>query len=235
MKRVLLVGGTGSTIGYALLKRFQENFLIAATYFSDSSKESNSNIENVSYYYLDIRNTKEVKSVVEKVEKELGPVDVLINNAGIFASGLIPLMKASDWNNVVETNLTGYFNTCKYVSQRMMKRKRGNIINIASLKGIVGGMGEAAYSASKAGVMALTKSLAKELAPYNIRVNAVCPGFIVSDLNRKNEKIVEKVKKESLMDISENLSDVVNFLLFLCSNSLKSVTGQVFHIDSRIH
>jgi 3-oxoacyl-[acyl-carrier protein] reductase len=131
-------------------------------------------------------------------------------------------------------NLTGVFNTCQATCRRMLARGCGQIINIASVKGLTGGPEESAYAASKAGVIALSKSLAQELAPGGVRVNAVCPGYIPSRLSGIDERTRAAQKKRALLDIRHNLDDLADFIEFLCADRLRSVTGQVFHIDSRV-
>lgn len=235
MKKLLLIGGPGSAIGAKLLETLCENeYRIAATFFSKDYREEYANKKNISLYPLDISRENAVESLIRKVEQELGGIDILINNAGIFRGKLMALTKPEQWKQVLDVNLTGVFFTCKLVSREMMKRKKGKIINIASAKGIKGGAGESAYSASKAGIIALTKSIARELASCHIAVNAVCPGFIPSQLNLHSENARINAQKESLMDIAHNLNDAVHFIRFLCSPHLQSVTGQVFYIDSRM-
>lgn len=235
MKTILLVGGPGSTIGAKLLEVLSnEDYQVAATWFSED-KTGTVEHRNVHLYHLDITEPVMVDALVDRVGKELGAIDILINNAGIFSGRVLPLTSYEEWQKVLAVNLTGIFNTCKSTSRKMMQRKRGKIINIASLKGVTGGEGETAYAASKAGVIALTKGLARELAPFGIAVHAVCPGFISSALSEFDVQLKAQEAKQSLMDIEHNLDDAVNFISFLCGDSLKSVTGQVFHIDSRIH
>jgi len=235
MKKLLLIGGPGSVIGAQLLEILcEKEYRIAATFFSGDYREQYATRKNISLYPLDISRENEVESLIRKVEQELGGIDILINNAGIFRGKLMALTNPEQWKQVLDVNLTGVFFTCKSVTREMMKRKKGKIINIASSKGMKGGAGESAYSASKAGVIALTKSMARELAGHHITVNAVCPGFIPSRLNRHSENARINAQKESLMDIDHNLNDAVHFIRFLCSSQLQSVTGQVFYIDSRV-
>lgn len=230
---ILLVGGPGSSIGAALLAELGTAYRVAATWLSQAPDLAPQ--ERVRFYPLDVTDAAAVGALLEQVERELGPVDVLINNAGIFRGRAVALMSADAWQQVLDVNLTGVFTVCKAVARPMMQRRRGKIINIASLKGVIGGAGEAAYAASKAGVIALTKSLARELAPYQIAVNAVCPGFISSELNRFDAQRLAEAAAQSLLDINHNLDDLVHFIHFLCGDKLKSVTGQVFYIDSRVH
>jgi len=206
---------------------------VAATWHAGPTPPPNAG--NASFYELNVADTAAVDEVIRRVEEDMGEIDVLINNAGISLGSLLPMTSADDWQRVMGVNLMGVFNTCKGVSRRMMRRKHGRIINVVSLKGVLGAAGESAYAASKGGAIALTKSLAVELAAYNIAVLAVCPGYISSALNGFNRQLEKKEADLSLMDTANNLEDAVNFIAFLCGDALKSVTGQVFHIDSRIH
>jgi 3-oxoacyl-[acyl-carrier protein] reductase len=230
----LLIGGPGSVLGSRLLQKLSEEFEVAATWFSGPPKPFAED-EHIHAYKLDVADATAVNALVCDLYEELGEIDVLINNAGAFLGHLLPMTSLEDWQHVLDVNFTGVFNTCKAVSRRMIQRRKGKIINIASVKGLIGGEGESAYSASKAGVIALTKSLARELAPYNVAVNAVCPGYIKSELNKFDDKLERIEQERALLDISNNLDDAVNLIKFLCGDGLKSVTGQVFHVDSRIH
>lgn len=225
---VLIVGGRGSVIGNAIITHLlEDNYHVISTTYSTSPS-------NQGELYLDITDEQAVATLIDTVDQQYGGIDIVINNAGVLADSLIPLLKTQDWQYVVETNLTGTFYVCKYASRKMIANKRGKVINIASLRGCTGNRGQSNYCAAKAGVISLTKTLAMELAPYQITVNAVCPGFIPSELNQYNVTKLKRAQKESLLDIEHNLSDVVNFITFLCSDKLRSVTGQVFYIDSRI-
>jgi 3-oxoacyl-[acyl-carrier protein] reductase len=165
---------------------------------------------------------------------EYDGIDVLINNAGILRDNFGSVMKHEEWQEVIDVNLTGVYTTCKYVSRRMITARRGQIINIASYKGVIGCRGQVNYCASKAGVIALTKSLARELGAFGIAVNAVCPGFIPSGLNGGSEEKIQRAREQSVLPIENNLRDVATFVGFLCTGGMKGVSGQVFHVDSRI-
>jgi 3-oxoacyl-[acyl-carrier protein] reductase len=181
----------------------------------------------------DVRNEQEVRKMCKVVIWKYGKLDVLINNAGICQDELTTHMNIGDWQNVIDTNLTSVFLCSKYFSKEMIKSRQGKILNISSYKGISGSIAQANYSTSKAGIIAFTKTLAKELSQFNISVNAICPGFIVTDLNQSNRKKMLIAQQQSLMDINNNLSDLIAFVTLICSDNLKSVTGQVFNIDSR--
>jgi 3-oxoacyl-[acyl-carrier protein] reductase len=233
-KTALLVGGPGSVLGSRLLQKLSEEFEVVTTWFS-APPNSFTEMDHVHPYKLDVADAAAVDALLREVHEGPGDVDILINNAGVFLGHTLPMTPLKDWQYVLNVNLTGVFNCCKAVSRKMMQRRTGKIINIASAKGLTGGEGESAYAASKAGVIALSKSLARELAPYNVTVNVVCPGYLKSELNKFDARLESIEQERALLDISNNLDDAVNLINFLCGESLKSVTGQVFHADSRIH
>lgn len=182
----------------------------------------------------DITNPEQTINLYKQTIKNFGRVDILINNAGICNDNLIQIMTKKQWDDVINTNLNGTFVCSKVFSRNMIKNKEGKIINIASLKGQIGCEGQVNYCASKAGIIGLTKALAKELARYNISVNAVCPGFIKTDLNRMDSKKIEQAKRMSLLDLDMNLDNLINFIIYMSSDNFNSITGQIFNIDSRV-
>jgi 3-oxoacyl-[acyl-carrier protein] reductase len=236
MSNILIIGGAGSTIGNAVTKKLLEDPThTVVTTSHEKQPQGAMRSDRLSIRQLDIRNETALQECINAFCQTHGCIDILINNAGILKDTFASVMKSSEWQDVIDVNLTGIFYSCKHVSRKMIARKRGKIINVASYKGMVGCRGQVNYSASKAGVIALTKSLARELGKFNISVNAVCPGFISSKLNGFSGAKVQRAREESLLDIKYNLSDIANFIAFLCSDQLQSVSGQVFCIDSRIH
>jgi len=181
---------------------------------------------------LDVTSFEKVQEAVNKILDNLGKIDILINNAGITKDGLMLRMQDADWDAVINVNLKGTFNCTKAVSRVMLKQKSGRIVNIASIIGIIGNPGQANYAASKAGIIALTKTTAKELASRAIIVNAVAPGFIQTDMTAK---LPEELKQKMLASIPLAKlglpQDVANACLFLSSDDAAYITGQVLVVD----
>ncbi len=174
----------------------------------------------------------DVGAAVSQIEEQLGPIDVLVNNAGITRDGLLIRMTEEAWSAVLDVNLKGVFNMTKAVTRGMMKRRGGRVVNIASVVGITGNAGQANYSASKAGVIGFTKSVAKELAARNVLVNAVAPGFIDTDMTRAlAEAARETLRKLIPLGRLGAAEDVANAVLFLSSDLASYMTGQVVVVD----
>ena len=180
----------------------------------------------------DVSNYSEAENLVEKVLNEYGSIDILVNNAGITRDNLLMRMTEDDFDKVVNTNLKGTFNFTKAVSKVMMKQRKGKIINIASVVGIIGNAGQSNYAAAKAGIIGFTKSVAKELGSRGITVNAIAPGFIETDMTAV---LSDKVKEQFINSIPLKRpgkpEDVANAALFLASDYSDYITGQVINID----
>ena len=179
-----------------------------------------------------VADAQEAATLVDAACQEFGRVDVLVNNAGITRDGLIARMKEEDFDAVVGVNLKGTFNCCKAVAQRMMKQRFGRIVNMSSVVGVAGNAGQANYAASKAGVIGLTKSLARELASRNVTANAVAPGFITTDMtaalsDKQREAMTERIAARRL----GAPEDVAALVLFLASDEAGYITGQVICVD----
>ncbi|MDH5662744.1 MAG: 3-oxoacyl-[acyl-carrier-protein] reductase [Elusimicrobiota bacterium] len=181
---------------------------------------------------VDVSSLSSVEEMVKKTLDKFGRIDILINNAGITRDGLVMRMKEEDWDLVLDINLKGAFNCIKTVSPIMMKQKSGKIVNIASIVGIIGNIGQANYSASKAGLIALTKTCARELASRRINVNAVAPGFIQTSMTeRLPAQVKEKLSSQIPFGEIGKPEDVASAVLFLVSEEASYVTGEVIRVD----
>ncbi len=237
-KVALITGGTRG-IGRAIaLKLSEEGYNIAISYINNNKKaqevvdEIEKNNVKALAIKADVSKEEEVNNMMKVINKELGNIDVLVNNAGITKDNLLIRMKTEDWDQVIDTNLRGVFLCTKAVARGMMKKRYGKIVNIASIVGISGNTGQGNYSASKAGVIGFTRSIAKELGSRGINVNAVAPGFIETDMTQVLE---DNIKDEMLKSIPLNRAgkpeDVANLVVFLCSEKADYITGQVIHVD----
>jgi len=180
----------------------------------------------------DVTNTEEIASVFKEINEKLGKIDILINNAGITKDGLLMKMKESDWNAVMDVNLKGTFLCTQKVCRYMIKNRSGVILNIASVVGIMGNAGQANYAASKGGVIALTKSSAKEFASRNIRVNAIAPGFIKTEMTDKlSQEVIDNYSAAIPLSRLGTAKDVANLCIFLASEEASYITGQTIQVD----
>lgn len=181
----------------------------------------------------DITKLDEVESMVKEIINKFGKIDVLINNAGITRDSLLIRMKEGDWDAVINVNLKGTFNCSKVAAKYMMRQKKGGkIVNISSVIGLVGNIGQANYAASKAGIIGLTKSMAKELALRNINVNAIAPGFIETDMTKKlPEKVRQELQQQIPLKRLGIVEDVAKAVYFLVSDASNYITGQVINVD----
>lgn len=184
----------------------------------------------------DVSHSEEVHALVERITDEKGHIDILINNAGVSRDMLLPRMREEDWNLVLNVNLTGVFNCTKAVSKVMLKQRGGRIVNMTSIVGLIGNPGQAAYAAAKAGIIGFTKTIAKELAPRGITVNAVAPGFIETDMTMG---LSDKTKSYFLSQIPLQRfgtpRDVAEVVRFLVSDKASYITGQVIHVNGGMY
>lgn len=189
----------------------------------------------VKCFDLDISNFESTKIVFDKIIEDNTKIDILINNAGITSDNIMVRMSKENWNTVIDTNLTGSFNCCKSIIKKMIKQKNGRIINISSIIGINGNSGQVNYAASKAGIIALTKSLAQEVGSRKITVNAIAPGFIETEMT---ENLSDDAKNNFLNSISlkkfGTTQDIANLVCFLASDLSSYITGQTIVIDGGI-
>ena len=183
-------------------------------------------------FRVDVVDTAAIESCVSEVERELGPIEVLVNNAGVTRDNLLVRMSEEQWDAVLDVNLKGAYRMIKAVARGMMQRRSGRIINITSVVGLVGNKGQANYAASKAGLIGLTKSVAKELASRNIRVNAVAPGFIETDMTAElTAQAREALTAQIGLGRLGTPEDIAAMVAFLASDAASYITGQVFVVD----
>lgn len=237
--KVAIVTGASRGIGAQVAKTLAANgATVVITYRGSTDKaeavkaEIEANGGKALVYACDVADFAACDEMIKFVKKELGSIDILVNNAGITKDGLLMAMKEEDFDAVIDTNLKGCFNTIRFASRIMMKQKAGKIINMSSVSGVAGNAGQANYSASKAGVIGLTKSAARELASRGINVNAVAPGFIATDMT---DALPEAVREEAVKGIPlgrfGTVDDIANMVLFLASSQSDYITGQVFNVD----
>ncbi len=236
-KKILITGATGG-IGNALVDKFNSlGALILATGTNEEKlknlKKSYPNI-NVEKFRLDDHN--KIESFVEMVNEKMSGLDVVVNNAGITLDNLSIRLTEENWKKVLDINLTSSFLMCKYAIKKMLKQKYGKIINITSIVGHTGNLGQANYAASKAGIEAFSKSLAIEYAKKNININCVAPGFIKTEMT---DKINEEFKKTLINKIpSGDLGtgeDVSNCVVFLASDMAKYINGETIHVNGGMY
>jgi 3-oxoacyl-[acyl-carrier protein] reductase len=236
--KVALITGGARGIGQAIAMTFAQEGadIVIADVNLEIAQKTASEIESLGRKALalemDVTNYEKVEEGINKILDKMGKVDILVNNAGITKDNLLLRMSQADWDAVINVNLKGTFNCIKAVSKPMVKQRSGRIISIASIIGLMGNPGQANYAASKAGIIALTKTVAKELASRNINANAVAPGFIQTEMTAK---LPENVKQRMLEAIPLGKlgtpGDVANVCLFLASEESSYITGQTITID----
>lgn len=237
-KVAIVTGGTRG-IGRAIALKLADNGANIVINYRNSDKEAEelkAILEEKGVKVLtvkcDISNFEDSKNLMNKCKEVFGKIDILVNNAGITKDTLIMRMKEEDFDSVIDVNLKGTFNCAKHASAIMLKQRFGKIINMTSVVGIAGNAGQVNYAASKAGVIGLTKSLAKELGSRGITVNAVAPGFINTDMTASlSEKVKEEASKNIPLKRLGDPEDVANLVGFLASDAANYITGQVINVD----
>ena len=236
-KKILITGATGG-IGNALVKKFDDlDLKIVATGTNEQKLEKlKKNFENIYTEKFKLDEHDKIEEFVNKVDKKLDGIDILVNNAGINLDNLSIRLTEENWKKVLDINLTSTFLMCKYAIKKFLKKRYGKIINITSIVGHTGNLGQANYSASKAGIVAFSKSLAIEYAKKNININCVSPGFIKTDMT---DNINEEFKKNLIGKIpSGNLGtgeDVSNCVAFLASDMANYINGETIHVNGGMY
>ncbi|MCU0651956.1 MAG: 3-oxoacyl-[acyl-carrier-protein] reductase [Candidatus Omnitrophica bacterium] len=237
-KVAVVTGGTRG-IGRAIVMMLvREGAHVAFTYLKSSSdaealvKEAAESGGKIKAFQMDVRDFEKAKELIEKVKEEFGKLDILVNNAGITKDKALMMMAKVDWQDVIDTNLGGLFNLTRNAIVTFLKQKSGNIVNISSVSGIIGLSRQTNYAASKAGIIGFTKALAREVGAYNIRVNAVAPGFIETDMVATlKEEYKAEIKKRIPLERFGSAEDVAAAVKFLLSEKAAYITGQTLVVD----
>ncbi|MCQ1309967.1 3-oxoacyl-[acyl-carrier-protein] reductase [Staphylococcus aureus] len=243
MTKSALVTGASRGIGRSIaLQLAGEGYNVAVNY-AGSKEKAEAVVEEIKAKGVDsfaiqanVADADEVKAMIKEVVSQFGSLDVLVNNAGITRDNLLMRMKEQEWDDVIDTNLKGVFNCIQKATPQMLRQRSGAIINLSSVVGAVGNPGQANYVATKAGVIGLTKSAARELASRGITVNAVAPGFIVSDMT---DALSDELKEQMLTQIPlarfGQDTDIANTVAFLASDKAKYITGQTIHVNGGMY
>lgn len=243
MTKSALVTGASRGIGRSIALQLAEEGYNVAVNYAGSKEKAEAVVEEIKAKGVDsfaiqanVADADEVKAMIKEVVRQFGSLDVLVNNAGITRDNLLMRMKEQEWDDVIDTNLKGVFNCIQKATPQMLRQRSGAIINLSSVVGAVGNPGQANYVATKAGVIGLTKSAARELASRGITVNAVAPGFIVSDMT---DALSDELKEQMLTQIPlarfGQDTDIANTVAFLASDKAKYITGQTIHVNGGMY
>ena len=237
-KNIIVTGATGG-IGNSIIKKLHKNGanILASGTKIEKLEELKKKFNNLKILDFDISQSSKIETFIEDASKELnGSLDCIINNAGVTQDNLVIRMSLEEWKKVIDINLTSTFLMCKFAIKKMLKNKRGKIINITSVVGHTGNLGQSNYTASKAGIVAMSKSLAIEYAKKNININCISPGFIKTAMT---DKIDEKFKDIIISKIpSARLGepeDIANAVLFLASNQSDYINGETLHVNGGMY
>jgi len=240
--RTAFITGASRGIGRAIAEKFAQNganLILNATKL-ENLKSIEEIIKNFNIDYLlvegDISKESDVKRMVDEAFKKFSNIDILVNNAGITKDNLIFRIKEEDWDKVLDINLKGAFLMCKAIARKMIKKKYGKIINITSVVGQMGNQGQANYVSSKAGLIGLTKALAREFASRNINVNAIAPGFIESEMTDNAEsKILEQIRESIPLGRIGKTDEIADAALFLASSMSDYITGHILNVNGGLY
>ncbi len=236
-KKILITGATGG-IGYSLVDKFNllGGSILATGTNEDKLNDLKKKYSKIKTIKFDISKHNEIENLIDKVSVELDGLDILINNAGITIDNLSLRMKKDDWDKVLNINLSSTFYLCKFAIKKMLKNKYGRIVNITSIVGHTGNLGQSNYAASKAGLIGMSKSLAIEYAKKNITINCVSPGFIETKMT---DKITEDIKRSLISRIPMSKLgtglDVSNTVAFLSSDAASYITGETIHVNGGMY
>lgn len=237
--KIAIVTGASRGIGAATAKKLASlgatvviNYQGSKERAEEVKNEIAANGGNAITYQCDVSDFEACEAFIKDVHSQFGRIDILVNNAGITRDGLLMTMSENDFDSVINTNLKGAFNCIRFASRFMMKQRSGKIINMSSVSGVTGNAGQANYSASKAGVIGLTKAAARELASRNINVNAIAPGFIETDMtDALSESVKEAAVKQIPLGKFGSTKDIAEMVAFLASENSDYITGQVLNVD----
>jgi 3-oxoacyl-[acyl-carrier protein] reductase len=232
--KVALVTGGSRGIGAAISRELAKAGAKVALNYRAGQEAADEVAEDIGGLAVraDVSKPEEVQALIEHVEGELGDIDALVNNAGVTRDTLIARMTDDDWQTVIDTNLRGTFNTSRAVSRKMLRRRAGSIVNLSSVVGVHGNPGQANYAASKAGIIGLTKALARELGSRGVRVNAIAPGYISTELTDVlNDEQRGLILQNTPLGRLGEPEDVARAVRFLCSDEAAFITGEVLLVD----
>ncbi len=241
-KNAVITGGTRG-IGKAIALKFAENgadVAIIATSESDAARQTLARLKSLGsdakLYVCDVRNSEEVSRMAEMILSDYGRIDILVNNAGITRDNILPALKDSDIDDVIDVNLKGCMYVTRAFIRSFVKHRCGNIINISSVVGLMGNKGQANYAASKAGIIGFTKTVAREYGKRNIRCNAIAPGYIATEMTAAlNEEMTKAIAESLPLGCLGEPEDVAQLALFLAGNASRYITGEVIKVDGGMY
>ncbi|MDF2557214.1 MAG: beta-ketoacyl-ACP reductase [Bacillales bacterium] len=241
--KVAIVTGAGRGIGRAIALGMAEAGANVAVVYAGNVAAANETVQMIENlgrkaiaYKCDVSSFEETKSTIDQILVDFGGADILVNNAGIVKDGLMLSMSQENFDAVIATNLKGVFNTTRHLYSHFMKKRAGRIINISSVSGLMGNFGQANYSAAKAGVIGLTKTVARELAGRNVTCNAIAPGFIETDMTAAlSDKVTEAAVTQIPLKRMGKAEDIANLAVFLASDNASYITGEIIKVDGGLY